>query len=100
MKLRQISSLLFLACLALLVATPAMAIPTCEVDCSERTPCDQVCWSQNGFYSTCASYICDEPQFPWPVAELACDVAVDKAVELPSQEVETQSDVSEEVAEN
>lgn len=61
-----ISAIFLLACL--FTAGAASAIPTCETDCNANTPCDQVCRLQGcqTQYSTCAMFICDEPQFPWP----------------------------------
>ena len=53
----------------LLVAAQVAAEPICELDCNENSPCDQRCRIQGTLsYSSCALYVCDEPQLPPPGA--------------------------------
>lgn len=95
---------------ALVLAGAASAMPICEIDCASYTPCDQICRIQGTYqYATCAGYICDEPQFPWPPgaaaftavfgeSELspACDVAVETAAGAEAAKAaETQEDAAD-----
>ena len=84
----------------LLAAGQAFAIPTCELDCNANTSCSQVCRTLTGGYSTCAAYICDEPQFPWPLtfADTLAEDAKTAEADIETQDAkvsETSDDDSE-----